>query len=81
MAERATPQAAMGGVVTALVKDDDEIAEAKQLGASDAATSSAAFDSMQGRFDIVLNCASANVPGDKVCVCACVLFAVCDLIG
>ncbi len=45
------------------------MAEAKELGASEALTSSAAFEAKKGAFDVVLNCASANIDGSKVRVC------------
>ncbi|GBF94986.1 alcohol dehydrogenase [Raphidocelis subcapitata] len=55
--------AAMGASVTALVLSDDEIEGALALGASDALTSAAAFEEAKGRFDVVVNCASARVDG------------------
>lgn len=55
--------AAMGASVTALVLSEDEVEGALALGAAEALTSSAAFEGAKGRFDVVLNCASARVDG------------------
>lgn len=51
----------MGAKVTALVLTDAEAAEARELGASDALSSSAAFESRRGTFDVLINCASARI--------------------
>ena len=59
-------QAAMGASVTALVMSEDEVEAALKLGASDATTSAAAFETAKGRFDVVLNCASGKIDGGLV---------------
>jgi hypothetical protein len=56
----------MGASVTALVLSEDEVEGALALGAAEALTSSAAFEGAKGRFDVVLNCASARVDGALV---------------
>lgn len=55
--------AAMGAEVTGLTLSEDEIEGALKLGADAGMTSADAFEKAQGRFDIVLNCASAKVDG------------------
>ena len=62
----------MGADVTALVMTDGEAAAALALGAAAAAPSQVAFGNLKGRFDLVLNCASASIPADKVSLAVCV---------
>lgn len=51
--------------MTALVLTNDDIPEAKALGADDALTSADAFEQMKEAFGVVLNCASARVDAGK----------------
>ncbi|KXZ54224.1 hypothetical protein GPECTOR_5g316 [Gonium pectorale] len=60
--------AKMGGDVTALDISPDKEAEAKQLGAHSFRTwgSATGEEGLQGHFDLILNCASANVPAAQL---------------
>lgn len=58
--------AAMGAEVTALVLTEDDVKEAKALGADDALTSAAAFETKTDYFDVVLNCATARIGGGQM---------------